>query len=1726
MKTKKGLKRIVALIMCVVLLATSLPIALAANGAYNPAPYFTQDAQEKGASAWLDEEGNLQIRFPAAVGCPTHAVWSKNPNETVDVKAIDYYIVEVSDLGGKLEKHNTQPPVLMSKKVWASDIMAMAEGDTLYTVFTADEIGTLLNEDNRYNVAITAVDEAGWFSLALNALISDVPEFYFDMDKFEVLSEDAYAMREMMRFESGGDYTGYQQTGNMIDLGERVSNTGAPDQTTNIKTTGYRVHLSGRPGEGGQTIDTPESRQTWDFKGADEVWYWMDLSEVRLQGVSFRLRANYKRIDYNLRNASIDNTQHYGEMVYSTLGTKHNTYAEGEEPYVLVQNANGNWEKVLMQNGTINLGHFKGYVRIPIQFFCSEKDSEVDTHNIVFGQTKSSSAPNDFYDNEVCIGSHQYEDANTTTFYEHATIDPAGTPIADALLLQQGRMYYRPVIGGDRYSYDLGTFLAPGITDADIVKAADANPRRASLVKDENGVWTVKDRDTADYYTALEDIYSAGVAYDGISADSVNKSFFLDNIMFYRTDGEAWTEATIGNDPNLTKGTKVSTYFDQRTDAQDRILDAIEKYIGSPSWSDYRGVTYVTNMINTYFEAYKSVMGEQYAKQFLSTAALKGRAEKIGRLETWQNYIDAQKLCQEAGVLESNNSMPNDLVPMLVRSLEALPDPLQITGISDTLRDEVIKLYQAYICLNYGQLKMFGSYIAKDADGNVTALYEEEKLLQYVSLLGDQLDDHTVTGYKLANYPYLVFNDFEKNTKIGDRVWRLEDDVNYTSSNFISDYSHLKNFSSLTTDDYNDSGNERDRSVNHLYKNVNAYAHAADSAVTDSGYNQSQGFTTTINSASLQAKSGNVAGTFYVTRINKDSMNTAATFDEFKANNMQSANLGGLQMSNTENQEALQGDTYLPFCLAMYVDFSELTDESGAGDFFLGFKIHTLDSSGNPIAYFPGMGSVIGSQNWWRTYYVLNQSTGEWERVYFNANGTTAGVRYFPSKSIRNNADGNPISLAGYKGYIAIPMVHFKRGGTENQYLMNDATALNNIFSVEIVFGGQNGTGEKFANKSFTIDNIGFTYDPNYYTYKGKNISGRDDLTYAESFGAKSTKATEFETAVAAIDPYDTETLAEKIEAAKDIYGYPYRSEMQANALSQWQKDNITTVQQAKVLLDKYIAGDIPPAAMTVAELKAKLNDASFPNIPEKATTLNPLPNPGFVTDSSAPITPGEVNYAAFGFASKAQAEEIIKYYTDTYRRLSAADKAQLTEEERTQLLNAYNAAMRCAATLESVLENAVSFADELKTVYTRYTDGTQTLNLIKTTERQKIVALSENQYEALAYYAKTGLGDGTIIPAYAGMVDGLSRYLTNTNKITVDGEEIEGGVYKLMAQYTQLYKDVKTQLDQKATLSDELVAQLKETIAEYNDLIPAYKNIFELYYGSEQADASGEYQGIKDILDLFLNTDVAFEDGTKEADLALTEDNADTASQTLNVNYLEEYPVVTGGDSSTYFTLKYDGVLASGVTLRHYDLMLNGNKIPSVAYDAEGIQLTEAMLGDTLKNNTYTAENPFAMVFTAKITDTEPFAQQLSDKVTIVHYRPADLEKGETEPQVLGTYILNVTYTPNEAYTVSIPAEFPVDWGTAETDVSYSVDCVLKEGSKIAVNVVGAGQLTAVKDASLVMNYTAQDFAVTEFKGVQTAVKPTALPMVLIDETTWNTVPVGEYRDTLTYTVEYTSAP
>lgn len=1735
MKTKKGLKRITALVLSVILLATSFPIAFAANGTYNPAPYFTDYAQSKGAAAWVDDEGDLQIRFPAATGRPTHAVWRDNQNETENVKEIKRYIIELSDLGGKLETHTANPPVLLSKTFTAAEVSTGT--GKLSAVFTAEELGDSLDlENRRYNVAVTAVDDAGWQSIQLHALVFDVPEFSFDESKFQTFTEDAYAMRELMRFEKTGSYSGDEHSGNSADRFGVAIHDGAEDPTTGINSKAYRIRIINHPDENGVSVDICESRQTWNFAGAEEVWYWMDLSNVELQGLSFRLRSNYKRIDYNLSNKDVSTSQHYGSIVYSTLGTKNNTYAAGEEPYIWVQDETGNWDKVMMTNGTVNLGHFKGYVRIPVQFFCSEQASTVVSDSgAVFGNTKSYNQGNlnNFYDYEVCLSKPE-----NGAFTQYLEIDQEGTPITDALLIQNGKMFHSGNIFQSKLEYELGSFLAPGLGDDEMKQTSANNSRRATLSKDASGNWTVQNR--ANGYKAIEDIYSAGIAYQGVSADSLEESFFLDNIMFYRTDGERWAEASFsGDDAALSQGTSVATYFDQGADAQDRILDAIDEYIGTPSWTDYRGVKYVQDMIATFTEVYGNAKGQDFVNRYFTDAKLAERAAATGRTATWNEYQTALTLCRDEGLLDGNNSRPNDLVPLMVQSLEALPDPTTVTTISDTLYNEIVKLYKAYVRLNYGQLKMLGNYVVKDADGNAISYYEEEKILKYAALLENRLEEDTVTGYKLAKNPFIPFNNFEQNTKVGDRAWRLEDDPTFAST---SDYRHYKNFSTLATNDKKIvDGNGQ--TISQSYSEAHNYPHTADTRITNDGYAGTKGLTTTFESAALQGNDD--GGVFYAMYFNKDSVNNITNFADFKQNNMASVNLGQLAKNNgtalEDKVKNSDGSSYLPFSLVMYVDFSELTDEAGAGNFTFGIKIHTTNSKGEEICYRPAMGTSNQSI-YWRSFYVMDQdpnsdSFGEWQRVFMKAH---SGLQtyLFTSKTTQSDigADKTPANLAGYKGYIAIPINHFKRASLDTEHLVEKSTELNNIYSITFAITNANGTA--MNGKTITIDNVGFTYDPDYYNNELKiDVSGRTDKTYAQIFEAKSTKAAEFEAAVADIDPYDTTTLADKILAAQKIYGYDYLNipQNELGTLPQWQKDNIQTVKQAKALLDKYIdhlngvQGVFPQPVLTVDELKTAIEN--LPAVPANAVGNNPLPNPGF-TASGSPKEAGTVNYAAFGFASKEQADEVIALYTDTYKCLSAADKESLGEQ-KDKLLNAYYAAMRCADTLEMIKTNAETFSEELKNLYTRYPEGSQYLNLVMATDRDKIAKLSADEYDPLAYYAKVGLSDGSIIPAYAGMTDGITRYLANV-KTNDAGEVNGGGVYELMKQYTQLYKDVKAQLDSKALISDELAARLNEAIAEYNDLIPAYKNVFELYYGSKdydengKNDPSGEYQGIKDILDLFIKTDVAFENGGNTATLALTPDNIDTEKQTLNVNYLEEFPVETGAASTTYFTLKYDGVLASGTVLCNYELYLNGNKINPVKYNEEGIVLTEAMLGDVLKNNTYTADNPFKMVFTAKVTGKAPVIQ-LSDTVTIMHYRPADPEKGETEPVLLGNdkgYKLNITYTPDEGYTVTIPAEFPVDWGTEETDVSYTVDCNLKGTSKVTVSVAGSGKLTAVKDSSLKMDYTAVGFSAAEFKGTRTNAKPTTLPTVKISTEMWDTKPVGEYRDTLTYTVEYTSTP
>ena len=99
MKVKKSSKKIVSIVLAMTLIITSLPMMLfnaAATNPYDPAPYFDDAAQEKGASAWLDDAGNVQVVYPAATAQPT---FKGEP------LSIAFYILELVDTGAKDKTH-------------------------------------------------------------------------------------------------------------------------------------------------------------------------------------------------------------------------------------------------------------------------------------------------------------------------------------------------------------------------------------------------------------------------------------------------------------------------------------------------------------------------------------------------------------------------------------------------------------------------------------------------------------------------------------------------------------------------------------------------------------------------------------------------------------------------------------------------------------------------------------------------------------------------------------------------------------------------------------------------------------------------------------------------------------------------------------------------------------------------------------------------------------------------------------------------------------------------------------------------------------------------------------------------------------------------------------------------------------------------------------------------------------------------------------------------------------------------------------------------------------------------------------------------------------------------------------------------------------------------------------------------------------------------------------
>lgn len=1750
-KIKIG-KSITAVLLCVVLLVTSIPMVLAAGeGEYDPIPTFTE-SDKREAAATLNDDGGITVSFPAA----------KVSERKTGTKTIDGYMLELVDLGTYTEVHTST--VLLRK-------MVSPTGTAPYTAeITADEIKTKvpagLSDDHRYNITITAYDSDGWFSEAVNAYVSDVPTYVYDASAYAPVTNNVLAVREVLTFDKKGtadDHgsfsdTGinertaevnnvrstsgsldYMQEGNHLSVEGRTDGVGVKDTGNSY---GYAMRIeSAATTDSPQSFDTSWSRQTWDPTGASEIWYYLDFSEVSVTGLSFRLRANEKYFAQDFDNSYSESSNafnRYGDIIYSTVGTTKAGYM-GEAPYLFLQQTDGSWKKVMLNDGTVDLDHFKGYVRIPLQFMCSETDSVVTESNEDFGVNKPMP---DMY----VWNSSDKTKANANKYYNEkiklsqpVVVDPAGTSISDALLIRRYsfRINKTATLSGEYY-IDGGTMLAPCMATEDGGKTTANSPKRAYIDKTKIGTGEDPVVNRTNAFKAIEDIMSAGFKFTGCSYDpastsletnngSVGKKIFLDNVLFYRTDGQKYSENTLNGETNT--GTPVKTYYDQETEIPRAIFNACQKYIEDPNSYDYRAVKYIEDLIAGYKKSIEEYNKSEEAGKsgiidasFLEDSALDTKAAALGMTEAWEKYKTAKQACIDGKTYGSANSGAEDFIPMISTKLEQLPDFDENTlAVSDEDKAVVKSLYEVYIRLNLSQLTMLGRA-------------EEEKLLKYFSFIEEELADNSVViGQALTNNKVIPFGDFDSLEK-GTRSWQFENSK-YTGQ-VGKDYYYSKGYLTYQVPFASLSAHSQDTATPTLIptgalgsdpqrNGITSYRQNGTSAIiTSNGLEGKNAATVTINNQYAEDRKGWYNCISITKGLASEEPSSSGDYSALRANNMSSESLGDFAKSYTKNDI---GETDR-LALVFYADFSQLD---------------TFSMAFNISSYYEGAAEDytldFGSNNAASYFYLINPKTGEWAKCTPKDESKRRIYAYTSEYGI-DTGDGDYLTLSHYKGYVMVPLFQFSRGvqgisATSNYRIDEKAESLNNIFRVTIGIAPLSNYDDSSVNgksatamngKSFTIGSVGFTYRQGTSAY-GAGVQNRTgDVSFDDYAQVKSLTSMQFENAVADVDIYKANTRTEKINKALALYAQ----------LSDYQK-TIPSVARAYSVLQKYKSIDdgitlLDQPQIAVADLKPLIEAMPAAATGGSVTGSNALPYPGFVigTDASGTEKP-LIDYGAYSLTA-ADVQNIINWYEQSYERYTDEAIAALGTENVTKMENLYKVAKRLRL-LENYRDGyksdsgtAITGIKDLNTLVAsmygetgKATDLTTDCKLMPTGQTAALENYLE-KYNDLDYYAKYILTDKADKFAsapqyknYAKSAAAVNKVLANIKTYTDDitGKTVKGGVVRLEEKYTALYNTVKGQMDNNGI--QDLTA-ITEAVEEYNSFKGYIRQVQEVNDGNTVNSSDGEaLHGIIDTLRIFPN----FASEVDKDSVALNKD-ATTGTAVFTLSNAVNYP---DGSYTLRVTSKNGGLKDTTGTTHDYNVAMTGAIEKTVTAKALNTSPETA----DVANNTASAAAPKAINFTFTVTGVTVTSE---DVITIELIDNATgevaVDKTTNEP-VRKT--INIHFAADDFFEVTIPAEIDVPWGETEAvDVSYKVTSSLDTGSKVGVSVarsasVANDTLTNAATSTYALPYTSQNFTSTEFTGTNEGALPAQKPSLTISG--WTDAPIAEYSTTLTYTVDYT---
>ena len=1797
-KRLKVWKRVTALLMSAILVAVSLPLALAAPlsaGTYDPTPTFAEDAT---LWAWETEEGDVTVSVPEAT-----------VNTEYITKSIATYYITLYDLGVYTQVHDdpATEDVPSAKITRDATTVTFAVENTFEVTFPAEQLesaGITMDGTHRLSVEVLAQDSTGWVSDAITTTVSDVPRFEYDEEAYTPLVENATGMREMLMFEArNNNNMGYVSDngagGGRLDYiasssagANQLSFYGQAPYAGDGGSGAYRFQVVGT---GDQSFNTTWSRQHWIAEDAEEIWFWFDFSQVSVEGLAFELKTQGKRYEEYYWDdlwgqgvvylyGSI-NDDDYSTVTYSTKGYT------GNDGYVYIQADDGSWESVALENGGIDLANYKGYIRVPVQFVCSTTPTYAEARNDNFGFGGNGLAADLGGGNE---SGKKAQFDNKVLLSEQVLVDPAGTPISEALLLQYRQLsididvneiggnssadeetgnpnnsvytmpYHNdyPSTGANHYAAlerpNWGaSMLAVGPSrddcNTDMTNKAYVQLNADGTVyKDAEGNAVILNRENG--YKALDDICGAGFSYTNMSADSVNHSFYMDSVMFYKSEGNYPNDMTEGE-----YGLPLTDYYDQKTEIPRAILNQIDALITFPDAGDYRAVQYISEMLDGYRQGYA---GSSVGNDFLSEENLAATAASLGLTSVWEKFTTARDLCVEAGTIIQNDDgtytypSNNDtgyenaadkgstgLVAQLVRSLEKLPDPSTVSSVSDALEVEIVRAYSLYTRLSLAQL-------------NALSLAEEQKLLDYVALVGvDSSTDLDVAGNTLARNKFVLFNDFES-LSIGTESDLFENDPNgmwrygdyrYTKG-FLTYGSTTRTFLGTWDNSQLDAnspsaGNYADPMQNGTIVDGtvrgDTLINGTKATVTDAGFNGTHGAAVAINSSYYNgsgSSGGNGNGMYNILSVSLDSYSALdGDNNDAMTHNMGIVNLGDV----LEGPNGNAASSTFPLGLVFYADFSQLSDFKLTASITTGS--HRDGSGANDFTL------AMGDSEANKSIYLMDMRTGEW--VDCSASGH--GANYFSS-----DVTTNGLTLAGYEGYIMIPLYQFKdnwlqatSGGEGAVKLSEYAAGLNSIYRVNIGIAPDNSAASSDAleGKTFVIDNIGFGYTSDYNT--GTTVHS----TFGEVLGIKSQYQNEFEEAVAALEPSAANSTAWSTEFMQALNN----AQLLYNALTDAEKGFHST-QQAYTQLQAYQNATTEEiSAYTAAWTPSTLFNTYFANLGLSGTLAvadgntsgkYDLPYPGVVDTDGTDGTADAVNYAAYGLTAESAAQ-IIEWYNNSYSKWTQSQKDQFPEQSR-QFLNAYNAAMRCVSSLEPALTQSLTF---LSSLYTGGTDALyQTMSQLypdraatgslgvagdgnvyptsgtydktkpygswtengATVNEGFFISVSDENIATLEtaltnfnrnnnYFAKVLMADGSIRDGVENVSESCEKLLNNT-ETTEDGLLADGGVVQLLDKYQAQYEDAAQKLaDDTFTATDR--TNLLNTIAEYESLIATYHDVAELY----------------DVIQQMYDLTPAVSATLSASTMDLSYDNRDTSTGAVNsandpvytLTQFERYLTDTSGTGTLTITSSKGGNLTSadGTITLPYTLTFGGSAVT---------------FGQAISNVTLGQDNALHVT----VPNAQPTTSALSDTLTLTYtYQYTD--RNGILREATDVKQLTVNYATGDFYTVTVDAEVQIPWGArttnyhAETSYNFSGDATLRvEGT--ATNAVDAeGNNLTMTNAGTTdtISGSISDLDSTYYgPGAGSSIQ--CYSTVTIEDDEWVGKPLGEYRatDAITYTVTY----